>query len=128
MTRIVTTTYRYKPPPKRKGRKLAEITGPAVVTAKGSRRPVLEEAAAEVNPGHVAHPRRACRAHPPPSPPANDDQANHAGSRYAEEVGDRHREEARGVVRRRARHDTGGARSPLPCAALRCFRRSPDGQ
>ena len=26
MTRIVTTTYRYKPPPKRKGRKLAEIT------------------------------------------------------------------------------------------------------
>jgi len=39
MTRIVTTTYRYKRPPKRKGRKLAEITGPAVVTAKGSRRP-----------------------------------------------------------------------------------------
>ena len=36
---IVTTTYRYKPPPKRKGRKLVEITGPAVVTAKGSRRP-----------------------------------------------------------------------------------------
>jgi hypothetical protein len=28
-TRIITTTYRYKPPPKRKGRKLAEITGPA---------------------------------------------------------------------------------------------------
>jgi hypothetical protein len=35
---IVTTTYRYKPPPKRKGRKLAEITAPAVVTAKGGRR------------------------------------------------------------------------------------------
>ena len=39
---IVTTTYRYKPPPKRKGRKLAEITGPAVVTSvdpkKSSRR------------------------------------------------------------------------------------------
>ena len=34
MARIVTSTYRYKPPPKRKGRKLAEITGPAVVTAK----------------------------------------------------------------------------------------------
>ena len=33
MTRIVTTTYRYKPPPKRKGRTLAEITGPAVVTS-----------------------------------------------------------------------------------------------
>ena len=40
---IVTTTYRYKPPPKRKGRKLAEITGPAVVTAKKSRRPVRSE-------------------------------------------------------------------------------------
>ena len=39
MTRVVTTTYRYKPPPKRKGRKLAGITGPAIVTAKGSRRP-----------------------------------------------------------------------------------------
>ena len=36
---IVTTTYRYKPPPRRKGRNLAEITGPAVVTTKGSRRP-----------------------------------------------------------------------------------------
>jgi hypothetical protein len=45
---IVTTTYRYKRPPKRKGRKLAEITGPAVVTAKGSRRPVgVGETAAE---------------------------------------------------------------------------------
>ena len=42
MARIVTTTYRYKPPPKRKGRKLAEITGPAVVTStpmKKGRRP-----------------------------------------------------------------------------------------
>ena len=48
MARIVTTTYRYKPPPKRKGRKLAEITGPAVVTAKRSRRPVRGEAAAKV--------------------------------------------------------------------------------
>ena len=49
MARIVTTTYRYKPPPKRKGRKLAEITGPVVVTTKKSRRPVLgREAAAEV--------------------------------------------------------------------------------
>ena len=27
MTRIVTTTYRYKPPPKRKGRKLAHRPG-----------------------------------------------------------------------------------------------------
>ena len=43
MTRIVTTTYRYKPPPKRKGRKLAEIIGPAIVTAKRSRRPAVAE-------------------------------------------------------------------------------------
>ena len=42
MARIVTTTHRYKPPPKRKGRKKAEITGPAVVVGKGSRRPVWE--------------------------------------------------------------------------------------
>jgi len=42
---IVTTTYRYKPPPKRKGRKLAKITGPAVVTQKNGRR--LGETAAE---------------------------------------------------------------------------------
>ena len=47
--RIVTTTYSYKRPPKRKGRKLAEIPGPAVITAKGSRRPVLDETAAEVD-------------------------------------------------------------------------------
>ena len=46
MARIVTSTYRYKPPPKRKGRKLAEITGPAVVVGKGGRRPVWEKAAA----------------------------------------------------------------------------------
>ena len=49
--RIVTTTYRYKPPPKRKGRKLAEITGPAVITSvdpkKSSRRAVLAETAAK---------------------------------------------------------------------------------
>ena len=44
---IITTTYRYKPPPKRKGRKLAEITGPAVVVGKGSRRPVWEKAGPE---------------------------------------------------------------------------------
>jgi len=30
-SRIVTSTYRYKPPPKRNGRKLAEINGPAVI-------------------------------------------------------------------------------------------------
>ena len=46
MTRIITTTYRHKPPPKGKGRKLTEITGPAVVVGKGGRRPVWEKAAA----------------------------------------------------------------------------------
>ena len=33
---IVTTTYRYKPPPKRNGRKLAEITGPRSSPRKGA--------------------------------------------------------------------------------------------
>ncbi len=55
---IVTTTYRYKPPPKRNGRKLAEITGPRVVTAKGSRRLVGigEATAAEVQEDENARP------------------------------------------------------------------------
>ena len=55
---IVTTTYRYKPPPKRNGRKLAEITGPRVVTAKGSRRPVGigEATAAELQENENARP------------------------------------------------------------------------
>ena len=47
MTRIVTSTYRYKPPPKR--RNLAEITGPAIVTAadpKKLRRPATRKKAA----------------------------------------------------------------------------------
>jgi len=56
--RIVTTTYRYKPPPKRMGRKLAEITGPTVVTVKGSRRPVgVGKTAAELE--ESARPERA---------------------------------------------------------------------
>ena len=76
MTRIVTTTY--KPPPKRKERKLAEITGPAVVTAKGSRRPVgVGETAAELE--ESARPERAGDTKPStPSgkvpAPANDDR------------------------------------------------------
>ena len=47
---IVTSTYRYKPPPKRKGRKLAEITGPRIVTSvpvKKSRRPREVKATAQ---------------------------------------------------------------------------------
>ena len=80
MTRIVTTTYRYKPPPKRKGRKLAKITGPAIVTAKGSRRPGRlrggGQAAAEVN--HAARPPAGDDQPSTPlgktSTPANDDR------------------------------------------------------
>ena len=82
MTRIVTTTYRYKPPPKRKGRKLAEITGPAVVTAKGGRRPGplrgCRQAAAEVE--ENANARPPAGGAEPSTPlgekpaPANDDR------------------------------------------------------
>ena len=79
MSRIVTTTYRYKPPPKRKGRKLAVITGPAIVAAKKSRHRVLEAAAAEVEEMHTARSERADDIQPstPPgkgSTPANDDR------------------------------------------------------
>jgi hypothetical protein len=35
---IVTTTYRYKPPPRRKGRKLAKITIVSAVDRKENRR------------------------------------------------------------------------------------------
>ena len=82
MTRIVTTTYRYKPPPKRKGRKLAEITGPAVVTTKGSRCPGPlrggRQAAAEVEEYACARPSVGdIKSSMPPgnaSTPANDDR------------------------------------------------------
>ena len=37
MTRIVTTTYRYKRPPRK--RKAVALEAPAIVTAKSSRRP-----------------------------------------------------------------------------------------
>jgi hypothetical protein len=75
---IVTTTYRYKRPPRK--RKAVAVEGPAVVTAKSSRRPVggTEEAAAEVpmtarTTGQQAQPstpREAARV----APPANDDR------------------------------------------------------
>ena len=63
MTRIVTTTYRYKPPPKRKGRKLAEITGPAVVTPqkRAALRPIggmQSTPAAPLRPMMTGQPRR----------------------------------------------------------------------
>ena len=75
MTRIVTTHYRCKRPPRK--RKPVALDTPAVVTAKSSRRPVLGETAAEVVPpapeeGAVqpSTPREAARV----APPANDDR------------------------------------------------------
>jgi hypothetical protein len=78
MTRIVTTPYRYKRPPRK--RKAVALDIPAVVTAKSSRRPVggTEEAAAKVpmtarTTGQQAQPstpREAARV----APPANDDR------------------------------------------------------
>jgi hypothetical protein len=52
MTRIVTTSYRYKRPPRK--RKAVAIEVPAIVAAKRSRRPVWEKeaAAAEVDADH----------------------------------------------------------------------------
>ena len=70
MTRIVTSTYRYKPPPKRKRRKLAEITGPAVVTS--------------VDPKKLRRPATRRKATPQP---ANDDgqpaTSSHHGTKSA---------------------------------------------
>ena len=61
MTRIVTTTYRYKPPPKRKGRKLAEITGPAVVTSVDPKKAAAARFGLNGGQGGTVHPllRRA---------------------------------------------------------------------
>ena len=89
MTRIVTTTYRYERPPRK--RKPVAIEAPAVVTAKSSRRPApvggKEEAAAEVLHAPVSRegegaaqpsiPREAARVISRPhhsASPANDDQ------------------------------------------------------
>ena len=46
MTRIITTAYSYKPPPRRK--KAVPLAGPAVIATKRSRRPVWGEPAAEL--------------------------------------------------------------------------------
>ena len=84
MTRIVTTHYRYKRPPRK--RKPIALEAPAVVTAKSSRRPNLgEEAAAEVSvttrhydgATHPSTPREAKRVISPPhhsASPTNDDR------------------------------------------------------
>jgi hypothetical protein len=82
MTRIVTTTYRYKRPPRK--RKAVAVEAPAVVITKSSRRQPVgrkEQAAAEVRlhtpvPGgkgalQPSTPRAAARVE---SPPANDDR------------------------------------------------------
>ena len=58
---IVTSTYRYKPPPRRKGRKLAKITGPVIVIAKGSRRPRGQAAAEVRKEKSYAHPAEGGR-------------------------------------------------------------------
>jgi hypothetical protein len=76
---IVTTTYRYKRPPRK--RKPVALEARAIVTTKSSRRPILGETAAEVMmllapvPGGTeavqpSTPRAAARV----APPANDDR------------------------------------------------------
>jgi hypothetical protein len=77
VTRIVTTTYRYKRPSRK--RKAVALEAPAIVTAKSSRRPASGETAAEVVPpapeeGAVQPrtPREAARVIA--QPPANDDR------------------------------------------------------
>jgi hypothetical protein len=81
MTRIVTTHYRYKRPP-RKGKAVAIEAPVVVVTTKSSRRPPVrgtEEAAAEVDDANLpsrgeasqpSTPRAAARV----ASPANDDR------------------------------------------------------
>ena len=81
MTRIVTTHYRYKPPPRK--RKAVPLEAPATVAAKSSRRPGQGKTAAEVPPNappfsggegamQPSTPREAARVIAPP--PANDDR------------------------------------------------------
>jgi hypothetical protein len=57
--RIVTYVHRPKRPPRKQ--QVMPLAGPAVVTTKSSRRPVLEEAAAELN-TRSASPKRADEA------------------------------------------------------------------
>jgi hypothetical protein len=82
MTRIVTTTYRYKRPPRK--RKAVALDMPAVVAAKRNRRPG-NETAVEVDADHPSRgeaaqpstPRAAARVITPPhhsASPANDDR------------------------------------------------------
>jgi hypothetical protein len=80
--RIVTTTYRYKRPPKK--RKAVALEVPVIVAAKKNRRPELRRAAAEVGllncpaihdgAAQPSTPRDAERDRAVTSPPANDDR------------------------------------------------------
>jgi hypothetical protein len=78
MTRIVTTHYRYKPPPRKW--KAAALEASAIVTTKSSRRPAWGETAAEVSvtarhydgAAQPSTPREAARVIA--QPPANDDR------------------------------------------------------
>jgi hypothetical protein len=82
MTRIVTTHYRYKRPPRK--RKAVAIEAPAVVTAKSSRHPPVrgtKEAAAEVTRAPTPVREGAVQPSTPreparviAQPPANDDR------------------------------------------------------
>jgi hypothetical protein len=69
--RIVTSTYRYKRPPRK--RQAAPLAGAAVIATKSSRRPIREETAAEF---HVPpRPRKANEAALSVArPAANDDR------------------------------------------------------
>jgi hypothetical protein len=72
MTRIVTTSYRYKRPPRK--RKAVPLTGPAVIPTKSSRRPIWEETAAELE-TRSASPKKANEAALSVArPAANDDR------------------------------------------------------
>jgi hypothetical protein len=140
MTRIVTTTYRYKRPPKRKGRKLAEITGPAVVTSvdpkKSSRRAVLAETAAKEELS-TRSPAGDTEPSTPPGKmpaPANDDGprklasviARKPGSRFSSDVPDMTPEEhqrrgdaADALFREMKRQIAGARRGALPPPPLK---------
>jgi hypothetical protein len=81
MTRIVTTTYRYKRPPRKQKR--VALEAPVIVTTKSSRRPPVkgtEEAAAEASepPAITTTGQRAQPSTPHEAarvaPPANDDR------------------------------------------------------
>jgi hypothetical protein len=104
MTRIVTSTYRYKPPP-RKRAKAAAIEGPTIVTA--------------AKPG-----RRKPPTPPQPPPPADRkptaDLGPDTGKKSAIVTARRPGKPARvlppACCRRRRRSTSGVATAPMPCS------------